>query len=130
MLRHVVVSREDTPVHYIAGPDEIAGIREAWRRLEDVVALRGRRFFGVVWPDGVYWAAVEDKPGIDDALDAGVMPGGSYVRARLRGEPPAVYDRIPVAMRALAAGATPDPERPEIEFYRRRDEIDLLVPVT
>jgi hypothetical protein len=126
----VNVTREATPVHYIAGPDELAGIRDAWRRLEDVVALRGRRFFGVVWPDGVYWAAVEDKPGIDDGdLVAGVIPGGSYVRSRLRGEPPAVYDRVPIAMQALAAAVTRDPERPEIEHYRRRDEIDVLVPV-
>jgi hypothetical protein len=54
MLRHVHVTREAVAVHYISGPDDIAGIREAWRRLEDVVALRGRRFFGVVWPDGIY----------------------------------------------------------------------------
>ena len=130
MLRQVLLTREDTPVHYIAGPDEIAGIREAWRLLEEVVALRGRRFFGVVWPDGVYWAAVEAKPGIDDGdLAAGVIPGGAYARSRLRGEPPAVYDRIPGAVQALAAGARRDLGRPEVEHYRRRDEIDVLVPV-
>ena len=130
MLRQVLLTREDTPVHYIAGPDEIAGIREAWRLLEEVVALRGRRFFGVVWPDGVYWAAVEAKPGIDDGdLAAGAIPGGAYTRARLRGEPPGLYDRIAPEMEALEAATSRDRERPGVEFYRRRDEIDLLVPV-
>jgi hypothetical protein len=129
MLRQVLLTREDTPVHYVAGPDEIAGIREAWRRLEEVVALRGRRFFGVVWPDGVYWAAVEAKPGIDDGdLAAGVIPGGAYARSRLRGEPPAVYDRIAPAFEALVAAGGHDPARPGLEFYRRRDEVDVLVP--
>jgi hypothetical protein len=130
MLRQVLLTREDTPVHYIAGPDEIAGIREAWRRLEEVVALRGRRFFGVVWPDGVYWAAVEAKHGVDDGdLAAGVIPGGAYTRSRLRGEPPAVYERIGPEMEALEASTRRDPDRPGLEHYRRRDEIDLLVPV-
>ena len=130
MLRHVQVTREAMPVHYVAGPDELAGIREAWRRLEAVVALRGRRFFGVVWPDGVYWAAVEDKPGVDDGdLAAGVIPGGAYARSRLRGEPPEVYDRIAPAMEALEVATARDPARPGLEHYRRRDEIDVLIPV-
>jgi hypothetical protein len=48
---------------------------------------------------------------------------------RLKGDPPAVYDRIPVAMRGLADRPDRDITRPQLEFYRRRDEIDLLVPV-
>ena len=130
MLRHVRVTREAVAVHYIAGPDELAGIRDAWRRLEDVVALRGRHFFGVVWPGGVYWAAVKERPGCDDGdLAAGVIPGGDYARSRLRGEPPDLYDRIAPTMQALEAAVARDPDRPELEHYRRRDEIDLFVPV-
>jgi len=30
---------------------------------------------------------------------------------------------------ALIDETTPDDSRPSIEFYRRRDEIDLLLPV-
>jgi len=30
---------------------------------------------------------------------------------------------------ALIGETTPDDSRPSIEFYRRRDEIDLLLPV-
>ena len=131
MLTAVVVTREDTPVRYVAAADEIAGIREAWTRLEVVVPLRGRRFFGVVWPSGMYWACVERQASREDGgLDEGVMPGGRYLRMRLRGEPPDVYDRIPGAFEALAAGVARDPSRPDIEHYRRRDEIDILVPLS
>lgn len=59
-------------------------------------------------------------------LEEGDLPGGRYRRERLRGEPPELYDRIPAAVEALGAG---DPTRPVIEHYRRRDEIDVLLPV-
>jgi hypothetical protein len=52
--------------------------------------------------------------------------GGRYLRERLRGEPPEVYDRIPGAAQALGPR---DPSRPILEHYRRRDEIDVLLPV-
>lgn len=48
----------------------------------------------------------------------------------LRGEPPALYERIPAAFAALEAAGTRDSQRPGIEAYRRRDELDLLLPVT
>jgi hypothetical protein len=57
-----------------------------------------------------------------------VVPGGSYLRERLRGEPPAVYDRIPAAFDALQSRALRDPARPGIESYRRRDVVDVLLP--
>jgi hypothetical protein len=40
--------------------------------------------------------------------------------------PPEIYDRIPGAAEALGPR---DPSRPIIEHYRRRDEIDVLLPV-
>ena len=58
-----------------------------------------------------------------------MLPGGRYLRVRLKGEPPEVYERIAPTFDALAEVARPDETRPSIEFYRRRDEIDLLVPV-
>ena len=62
-------------------------------------------------------------------LEHGSLPGGRYLRTRLRGEPPAVYERIGVTFAVLAKRATPDNTRPWLEFYRQRDEIDLLLPV-
>ena len=53
-----------------------------------------------------------------DALgvEEGELPGGRYLRARLRGEPPAVYERIGPTFTALVRRATPDERRPSIEF--------------
>jgi hypothetical protein len=48
---------------------------------------------------------------------------------RLRGEPPDLYTRITPAFSELATAAERDVDRPSIEFYRRRNEIDLLLPV-
>ena len=37
--------------------------------------------------------------------------------------------RIGLAFDVLSSSAEPDRSRPSIEFYRRRDEVDLLLPV-
>jgi hypothetical protein len=55
-------------------------------------------------------------------------PRGLYLRVRLRGKPPGIYEQIAPRMAELEAPADRDEDRPLIEFYRRRDEIDLLVP--
>ena len=50
-------------------------------------------------------------------------------QARLSGEPPELYGRIGPTFEALIARTAPDESRPSIEFYRRFDEIDLLLPL-
>lgn len=69
----------------------------------------------------------------DDAdfleLDLGVLRGGLYLRGRLTGEPPALYDVIPAAMAELEATRPRDHRRPLVEFYRRHDEIELWLPI-
>jgi DNA gyrase inhibitor GyrI len=69
----------------------------------------------------------------DDAealgVESGELPGGRYLRARLRGDPPAVSDRIAPIFTALLEGETPAESRPSIEVYRRHDGIELLLPV-
>jgi hypothetical protein len=62
-------------------------------------------------------------------LESSVLPGGRYLRARLRGEPPEVYKRIGPTFTALEKTAATDESRPYIEFYRQRNEIELLLPV-
>jgi hypothetical protein len=52
------------------------------------------------------------------------------VAAGLQGEPPAIYERIPSTWEELVKQAAFDASRPTIEFYRSRDVIDLLLPVT
>jgi hypothetical protein len=120
-----VVVREETPVVFIRCADELTAIRDAWTRLEKVVPLRGNRFFGTF--DGHEYRACAAAHA--EGLERGAIPGGRYARTRLRGDAPAVYERIAATVDELEAAVEVDRTRPVVEFYRRHDEIDILVPV-
>lgn len=62
-------------------------------------------------------------------LETGTLPGGPYLRARLHGEPPAVYGWIGPTFEALLPTNASDESRPSLGYYRRSDELDLLLPV-
>jgi hypothetical protein len=47
-----------------------------------------------------------------------------------RAKPPAVNQLIAPAFETLVKRADHDQSRPSIELYRRRDVIDLLLPIT
>lgn len=130
----VKVVRADVRVMFMragdATPDEI---QQAWARLERAVGLRGRKFFGAMYGNHEYRVCSQLRGGDDpEALGCtvGTLPGGKYLSARLQGEPPAVYERIPSMWRELVTQPSFDRSRPTIEFYRRRDIIDLLLPVS
>ena len=78
-----------------------------------------------------YRACVQAREGDElvPGLESCTLPGGRYLRARLRGEPPALYERIGPTFDELAKAAKPDTSRPSLERYRRLDEIDLLLPI-
>jgi hypothetical protein len=128
-----VVEREEIAVQFVRAADTIDEIRGGWDELERAVgSLRGRRFFGAFDPVARdYRACVQLRDGDEPVpgLETGTLPGGRYLRARLIGEPPAVYELIGPTFEALASGVEVAPSRPSIEHYRRRDEIDLLLPV-
>ena len=127
------VDRPEIEVLFLRTEDEPNAIGRAWERLEATTGLRGRKFFGAFYPaTGEYRACVQAQEGDDPAalgLESGRLPGGRYLRTRLHGEPPQVYERIGPTFEALVQTTRPDESRPSIEHYRRRDEIDLLLPV-
>jgi hypothetical protein len=132
MSEPTVVEREALEVQFVTSTDEIDEIRRAWEKLESVVDPHGRRFYGAYYPyEKQYRACVEIREGDQrvPGLATGTLPGGHYLRARLTGEPPAVYDQIRPTFEGLVERAKPDPGRPSLEQYRRRDEIDLLLPI-
>jgi hypothetical protein len=129
-----LVERADTRVRYIQCDDRLAAIPAAWRQLEDIVgSFRGRRFVGAFDPvEGWYRAGVKHVDGAADAeltLPECVLPGGRYLRLRLRGDPPELYSRLPAAFELLESSAERDPSRPSLEIYRRLDRVDALLPV-
>ena len=129
----VPVERPEIAVMFLRARAEPAEMRQAWTALEELVGLRGRKFFGAMYPSREEYRACVQVRDDDDpdslGLESGTLPGGRYLKARLRGSPPGVYERIPTTFAALLESASPDPTRPSIEFYRRHDEIDLLLPI-
>ncbi|HEU5244863.1 MAG TPA: GyrI-like domain-containing protein [Gaiellaceae bacterium] len=126
------VERDEIAVQFVRVADGLANIRRAWDELETVVMLRGRHFYGAFDPVAKdYRACVEVREGDEPVpgLESGTLPGGRYLRARLRGEPPAVYEQIGSTFQELERQARQDESRPSLEWYRRRDEIDVLLPI-
>ena len=127
------VEREAIEVMFIRTADEVEEFGRAFQRLEELVGTRGRKFFGAFYPrEKEYRACVQLQEDDDPSalgLETGTLPAGRYLRERIRGEPPALYERIAPTFDELLKHATSDETRPSIEFYRRHDEIDLLLPV-
>ena len=127
------VEREDVDVMFLRTRLDADEMKQAWEQLERVAGTRGRKFFGAYdTKTGEYRVCAAQRDDDDPAtlgLETGTLPGGRYLRARLRGEPPGLYERIGPAFDVLSSSAQPDHTRPSIEFYGRRDEVDLLLPV-
>jgi hypothetical protein len=130
-----IVERDAVRVMFRRTTDEQEAITRTWAEVEAAVgSLRGRKFYGVFdLESNEYRVCVQWRDG-DDArtlgLEDGSLPGGRYARERLAGAPPAVYGLIQPTFQRLAERPDRDPSRPEIEFYRRHDLIDLLLPVS
>jgi hypothetical protein len=126
------VERKEIAVQCVRVPDGLPHIRRAWDELEAVVDLHGRHFYGAFDPVAEdYRACVQVREGDELApgLESGTLPAGRYLRARLRGEPPGIYERIGPTFEELTRHTKPDETRPSLEWYRRHDEIDLLLPI-
>lgn len=129
-----VVELAAAPVMFKSCTDQQEAITRAWAELEEAVgSMRGRKFYGAFDPrTKEYRACTVIRDGDDPealGLERGMLAGGRYARRRLTGEPPAVYRQILPAAKRLAARPDADRQAPSIEFYRRRDVIDLLQPL-
>lgn len=113
--------------------DDLAHIQAIWPPFEQLVGLRGRKMYARA-DEGrsTYTVCTPIRAGDDPkvlGLQTGVLPGGSFLRGRLVGEPPSIYERISSGMQELRQLVEMDVTRPLIEFYRRHDQIELWVPV-
>jgi hypothetical protein len=128
-----LVERDDLAVMFKRVVDEQTAISRGWEALEEAVGgPRGRKFYGVFDDAGEYRCCIKLRDGDDAAelgLETGTLSGGQYALVRLQGEPPAVYELIAPTFERLAERPDRDPSREGIEFYRRHDVIDLLLPV-
>jgi hypothetical protein len=127
------LEREPVPVLLARCADELPAIQELWPRFERAVGLRGRKMYGAAdVAAGRYFSCTPIRPD-DDAsalgLEVGELAGGRFRRGRLVGEPPAVYGQIGPGVAELEAIGGVDRSRPVVEFYKRRDQIELWVPL-
>jgi len=130
--QQVLVERPETPVMFKRVADEVTAIGRGMQEVEAAVGLRGRKYYGAFNNDGEYRICVQLRDGDDPqalGLEVGNLPGGRYARERLTGEPPEIYELIGPTFERLSKRPDRDPSRPGIEYYRRRDIIDLLLPV-
>jgi hypothetical protein len=128
-----IVIREPTEVMLVRVADELPEIQRAWAEFELAVGLRGRKFYGAFDPVTATYSVCAVLRSDDDpasfGAERGTLPGGRYACVRLHGEPPGVYEQIGPTARRLAERPDADRTRPTLEYYRRHDTIDVLVPV-
>lgn len=127
-----VVTLDERPALSRDVADDLEVVQAAWPDFEGAFdSLQGRSMMGLVY-DGVYRMSTVRLDRDSDnplALEETVIPGGDYLRLRLRGTAPAVYEQIGEAFEVLFDRADHDADRPHIEYYRREGEVDCLVPV-
>lgn len=129
-----LVDRPVVEILFRRTTDDQVGITRAWTELEArFETLRGRKFYGAFFPGrNEYHVCVERQPQDDPAklaLETGQLAAGRYARVRLTGQPPALYQRITPAFTKLAERPDRDDSRPGLEYYRRHDCVDLLLPI-
>ena len=129
-----VVSRDPVTVMLATCADELSEIQRLWPWFEELVGLRGRKMYGAALVDAhTYLTCTPVRPGDDPerlGLQVDELAGGTFRRGRLRGEPPGIYASIGPGVEELEAAGLVDRARPVVEFYKRRDEVELWVPIT
>ena len=134
-MRIDIVERETVAVIYAAAQGEWNAIPDAAARafaqLEAAVPPHGRKMYGYWHPAQLEYRACYEREANDRPeeweLEEDAIPGGRYRRARLKGDN--VFVEIPGAFETLESYGDIEDGRPWLEFYRRHDEVDVLVPI-
>lgn len=119
-------------VMYVKSEKGVRGAVAAFDALEaKLMTLKGRKFYGVAWSSGEYWACValipDDQPqGL--GLEVGTIPGGKYAQKRIHNWEKHA-SRIGQGFQELVKGNDVDDVRPSIEFYHGMNYIVARVPV-
>lgn len=111
------------------------GVADAFARVEGCLpTLKGRKFYGVVWEgaQGVEYfagvAAADETEAAVLGLPSMVIEAGLWARSRLD-DWEGTVSRIPLVVDMLIDRHGLDPSRPVLEFYKSRDELEILVPM-
>lgn len=134
-----IVELESIPTMCVTTTNVPEGISDAVSTIEEILShkLTGRKCYGVATVDEqgkptTYRACVAIREGDDPAslgLDPFEIPGGKYARDRIR--PWNFRTDVPVLIQKfekMAEENERDNTRPDIEFYRRHDDLILYMP--
>jgi DNA gyrase inhibitor GyrI len=134
----IVIEEAEFEVARVEADGGPSGAAAAFGLLEErMQTLRGRKMYGVLYPGDPerYFACLRLDAEDPDALgfDRAIVPGGHYGRRLVRDWSAKVHE-LPDIFGALhsdlvASGYLIDPSRPLIEFYRRSDELTVMMPV-
>jgi hypothetical protein len=107
---------------------------DAFLRLEQVVPLKGNRFYATFDPKTKEYRACvalrNGEGGSRYGLPECVLDGGAYATAKLKGEYGDIVKQIARTFEHLRKEHVRDVRRPSIEFYKRHTEIVLYLPVS
>lgn len=134
---NTVVIRREVQVLRVPADMKGRGPKGAFTALESKLStLRGRKFFGTIRHSGddeEYHACVEKLPEEDPGalgLELATIPGGKYVRRRVRDwEAVVAAGKMKEISAEFARGYVLDPTRPSVEYYRSMTELHLLLPL-
>ena len=132
-MTYRIIEREAIRVAYTTSIGDPSA-SDAFQRLEQVVPLKGNRFFATF--DSLtqeYRACVALKAGQSGAcygLPEGVLPGGAYASTRLVGSFATIVTLIAPTFAQMRREHGRDSTRLPIEYYKRSTEILLYLPVS
>ena len=131
-MKYPLVERVTIRVAYTTSVGD-PSTSDAFVRLEQIVPLRGNRFFATFdVTTREYRACVALKTGETAArygLPEGLLAGGKYARARLVGSFADSVRLIAPTFQEMRREHSRDPARLPIEYYKRHTEIVLFLPV-
>ena len=137
MAELTVTDIPELTLAYVEAVGGLTGAGAAFDELERRLStLRGQKMYGVIYsgePVRYLAGLLLDADSDDLGLDRTTVPAGRYARTLVRHwetripELPSIVERLQSDV--VGAGLAVDQDRPMLEYYRRIDELLMMVPV-
>ena len=122
---------------YIEIPNDIDNQKKAWPTFEArFPSLTGRKMYGLDYGESklyrVCTLVLESDHGELFGFDQFEFEGGTYIRLRLKFDPPELYEKIGPAYQLLIGHYEEDINWsfPFIEHYKANYILDIMIPIT
>lgn len=122
---------------YIEIPNDIDNQKKAWPTFEArFPSLTGRKMYGLDYGESklyrVCTLVLESDHGELFGFDQFEFEGGTYIRLRLKFDPPELYEKISPAYQLLIGHYEEDINWsfPFIEYYKAKNILDIMIPIT